>query len=114
MLIPLARNTLPPPAEIQVAGPGPLEPTHVQDAAEENVAPMPPTKPTSPAALTVQPSMPVRQDTLLSPAIENSPQARAPMNPADPYSNLDGAFNNYMGGADDPRPMGGKDDDLLF
>lgn len=39
---------------------------------------------------------------------------------ADPYSNLDGAFSNYM--ADEPRPMaassrGGRpndDDDLLF
>lgn len=38
---------------------------------------------------------------------------------ADPYSNLDGAFGNYM--ADEPRPMaasrGGRpndDDDLLF
>jgi AP-2 complex subunit beta-1 len=48
--------------------------------------------------------------------VEESPTEYEPSS-ADPYSNLDGAFGNYV--ADKPRPMqdvrqSGIDDDLLF
>ncbi|KIY50902.1 Adaptor protein complex beta subunit [Fistulina hepatica ATCC 64428] len=99
VLVPATRPQLPNYAIVNVPGPGPTEP--------RKDAPTPPTEvpqPTSPVSPVDKPAPPL-------PAVEGTSQDADSMEelPAsnraadDPYSNLDGAFSNYL--ADEPRPM---------
>jgi len=96
---------------INVAGPGPIEPGLGQ--TQDLIAPTPPTKTIPIPATDTEAETGLLQDSLSPVADAPSP---GPMNAGDPYSNLGGAFGNYLGDANDPRPMaGGKHgDDLLF
>ncbi|KAF9464650.1 adaptin N terminal region-domain-containing protein [Collybia nuda] len=111
VLVPLPRPPLPPSA-ISVSGPGPSE-SHNSDvtitmparAADTRLAPLVPP---------VQPAHQRDADT------NSDHDDDEPTGSADPYSNLDGAFGNYL--ADEPRPIAagnsrarhGDEDDLLF
>ncbi|KAF7304845.1 AP complex subunit beta [Mycena kentingensis (nom. inval.)] len=101
-----------PTATVSVEGPGPVE-SH-QHAADE-----PPPPPPSDAAIS-KPTPPIPAASSAEDEDDNSdddgPPAKPQQNSNDPYSNLDGAFGNYL--ADEPRPMAGQrqqdEDDLLF
>ncbi|KAF7294973.1 AP complex subunit beta [Mycena indigotica] len=109
VLIGVARPNLPSTA-VTVAGPGPVE-SH-QHPTEE---PPPPPPPDTPGTSKPTPPLPPREADKSSDdgGDENEPPANGKNH--DPYSNLDGAFGNYL--ADEPRPMNGgrqDEDDLLF
>lgn len=114
-----------------VPGPGPVEPR--KTGAEDPESPLPPSPTTKPppsprppgaASNFVYVTAPPPADSTDSEPLslnteddEPQPAARG----SDPYSNLDGAFGNYL--ADEPRPMGANNraggaggdlDDLLF
>lgn len=112
VLVPLPRAPLPPSA-ISVAGPGPSEShnpetTLVVPTQTADIKPAPPVPPEQPVVH--------QQDADTSSDHEDD----EPRGGADPYSNLDGAFGNYL--ADEPRPITagnsrvrhGDEDDLLF
>lgn len=118
VLIPLAR---PPPllsGPLNVPGPGPAEPhlrkpspPPIPAGADTSKPPPPiPTEPTDLLDMNEASSNPVAPDVDDDDAIPNAAN--------DPYSNIDGAFGNYM--ADEPQPMAagkgtrGDLDDLLF
>jgi hypothetical protein len=115
--VPIARTQL--PTAVNVPGPGPAE---LQDR--------PPTPPALPdTQIANKPAPPIPPET--TPGDDETSDAdgdvegdddepRGRSNVTDPYSNLEGAFGNYL--ADEPRPMNaggrggrqGDDDDLLF
>lgn len=106
---------------VTVPGPGPLE-SHERAATPPAASlpdvptpskPTPPTPPASGENLSGENGDEVYDDGD-EPDADDEPRGRANN---DPYSNLDGAFGNYL--ADEPRPMNaggrqGDDDDLLF
>lgn len=112
VLVPLPRPHLP-AVSINIPGPGPTEP---QVAEPELVPPVPTTIPDAKQSPLVPP-MSNDGDTNQS---ESDDADDEPAGTSDPYSNLDGAFGNYL--ADEPRPMAsvnnrsrhGDEDDLLF
>jgi hypothetical protein len=67
-----------------------------------------------------KPSPPIPSALNNADATESDDAEDEPVGAPDPYSNLDGAFGNYL--ADQPRPMAsvnhrtrhGDEDDLLF
>lgn len=112
--IPLSRHTAE-PTNIVVAGPGPAE-THI-------IRPSPPPVPTG--LNTSKPPPPIPTDSALeSEDLLDLSEAEVDdddivsTKAKDPYSNIDGAFGNYM--LDEPQPMTagkvlrGDLDDLLF
>ncbi|KAF8894575.1 adaptin N terminal region-domain-containing protein [Infundibulicybe gibba] len=109
VLVPVARAQLPP--TINVPGPGPSEP-------EPEPEPEPTkTIPTSqePSHQAESPSASPREPDVASTSHDDEDDD--PVENSDPYSNLDGAFGNYL--ADEPKPItGGRghgdEDDLLF
>jgi len=116
VLIPLAPVQLP-PSFVNVPGPGPNEshaanPEIIEtDAAEADALAPPPVPKSSIVDAEGEEDLGSDQD---DDAAEPSGNAGR-----DPYSNLDGAFGNYL--ADEPRPMGANnrggrhdEDDLLF
>ncbi|KAF8228210.1 Adaptor protein complex beta subunit [Tricholoma matsutake] len=112
VLVPLPRPQLP-PISINVPGPGPIEP---QTAEPE---PMPPISTIAPEAKPSPPIPSVSNDVDATQS-ESDDAEDEPVGATDPYSNLDGAFSNYL--ADQPRPMAsvnhrtreGEEEDLLF
>ena len=118
VLIPLTPVQLPPTA-VQVPGPGPVE-SHAKNEtseapdadAEDNGETAPPPPPVAKTELEGEQEVDLESDQ------EEDAPARKRTAGSDPYSNLDGAFGNYL--ADEPRPMGtnsaGRNevDDLLF
>jgi len=100
-----------------VPGPGPSEPQLHNPQS-------------SPATHTMAPEMKLAPPTPSDPAVDGPDTNTAssdhdetndgPTGSSDPYSNLDGAFGNYL--ADEPRPMAAgshrvrhdEEDDLLF
>ncbi|KIY69969.1 Adaptor protein complex beta subunit [Cylindrobasidium torrendii FP15055 ss-10] len=123
VLVPLQRSYLPGSAPIAVAGPGPREPQAEDDTAGR---PEPPSKNASEdnGAVLIDESDKDSQDGIIEDDHDDDDDDHVPVKPNhraqpnDPYSNLDGAFGNYM--ADAPKPMGagngGKNelDDLLL
>lgn len=112
VLVPLPRLQLP-PTSINVPGPGPTEP---QPAEPE---PEPPVPTIVPVAKPEPPIPAVSNDTDATQS-ESDDAEDEPVGAPDPYSNLDGAFRDYL--ADQPLPMAsvnhrtrhGDEDDLLF
>lgn len=110
VLVSLPRMQLPGAPAIHVAGPGPAEPV------VQSIPPSPLVKP----SLAVPPVARGAD----SPSVESDEVAEdadaddEPRGAGDPYSDLDGAFGNYL--ADQPRPITagnrahGDEDDLLF
>ncbi|KAG6820601.1 hypothetical protein H0H93_014517 [Arthromyces matolae] len=103
-LVPLAPPQLP-PTSIHVPGTGPTESHSISNNALVS-------KPAPPIPTSTEPS----QD---SQSNQDEEEEDEPPAAGDPYSNLDGAFGNYL--QDEPRPMGGQQanrhpdlDDLLF
>ncbi|THU78633.1 Adaptor protein complex beta subunit [Dendrothele bispora CBS 962.96] len=111
VLVPLMRTQLPPTA-VNVPGPGPVEPASEKPPSPTN-APVPPSK--SDLSNEDQISSP---SSLQETAPSTDDKALTDPNDNDPYSNLGGAFGNYL--VDAPRPMTGtqgrhgEDEDLLF
>lgn len=119
VLIPLATAQLP-PSFIKVPGPGPneshltkpdAEPSEAEGGAEDATPP--------PVPKTSLPDVDDEDGEDLASDQEEDAVNTAGRTDRDPYSNLDGAFGNYI--ADEPRPMGANgqggrndDDDLLF
>jgi AP-2 complex subunit beta-1 len=113
VLVPLATNgLLSSRTEINVPGPGPIEPQ------KPSAVPLP-------EGVAEKPSPPPPpDDDLLDTDVAQSGDAASDGDDEDgeqtaqqiddPYSNLDGAFGSYL--ADQPRPMTDRDteDDLLF
>lgn len=121
VLIPLAQTQLPPTA-INVPGPGPNEthslPANLVDAnPADAVLPPPPPETKAPQEHPPQTNGGAEEDNEGS-DVDDDDDEPAASRAKDPYSNLDGAFGNYL--ADEPRPMGtnarGRNDidDLLF
>ncbi|KAG5646636.1 hypothetical protein DXG03_002626 [Asterophora parasitica] len=110
-LVSLPRPQLP-PAAINVSGPGPSEPRTRE--TDTDVTPATTSAPPAPPSA----SAPKDADTTNSDHDDGDDDE--PPHGADPYSNLDGAFGNYL--QDEPRPMAagkqgqrnGDLDDLLF
>ena len=99
---------------ISVAGPGPAE-THLRKSSPLpiNTSKAPPPIPTESSS---ESKDLLDLDEAASPDVDDDDLV--PSSTSDPYSNIDGAFGNYM--ADEPQPMvAGKGsrrdlDDLLF
>ncbi|KAJ7063260.1 adaptin N terminal region-domain-containing protein [Mycena amicta] len=112
VLVGVARPTLPSSA-VAIAGPGPVE-SH-QHATEE---PPPPPPPDSVVSSKPTPPIPPPDEDGDDSSNEggDDDDDDAPTKSRDPYSNLDGAFANYL--ADEPRPLKSgqrqDEDDLLF
>jgi len=112
VLVPVARTQLP-PTVVNVPGPGPSEPHEREDTPPPPDAPLP-SKPTPPIPPEAGGSDDNAYDDDGEADADDEPRGRSD---DDPYSNLDGAFGNYL--ADQPRPMNaggrqGDDEDLLF
>ncbi|KAJ7452470.1 adaptin N terminal region-domain-containing protein [Mycena galericulata] len=120
VLVPVTRTQLP-PTVVSVPGPGPSESHERTDDTP------PPAVPDVPVPAKPTPLIPPASgENILAETEEkeydDEGEADADDEPRgrgnnDPYSNLDGAFGNYL--ADEPRPMNaggrqGDDDDLLF
>lgn len=111
VLVPLARAEA--PRAIVVPGPGPTE-SHSSEPAplvkNEEAPPSIPSPLVLPSAEAAR-----RDDRGGGDGEEDEPKSPGPAK--DPYSNLDGAFGNYLQ-ADDPKPINrgrnADDDDLLF
>jgi AP-2 complex subunit beta-1 len=119
VLVPLASALLP-PTDFKIPGPGPIEP---QKSPSVPVPPLPDGIATKPP-----PPLPSRSSLPDPDSTENgTSRGEGEVNTGeaededevqtshDPYSNLDGAFGNYL--ADEPQPMSGRngyDEDLLF
>jgi AP-2 complex subunit beta-1 len=119
-LVPLPQKDLP-TTVVTVPGPGPVEPTRESDSN-------PTTDRLLPSAEVLQnkppPSTPTEEaGNLLTESAEDEDgnadrdvDDDIPAKANDPYSNLDGAFGNYL--IDEPRPVlrgqHGDEDDLLF
>ncbi|KAF9564684.1 Adaptor protein complex beta subunit [Agrocybe pediades] len=114
VLIPLTSMPLPPSA-VTVPGPGPNEPntapkTDIVDLDDSDAPPPPP----------VPKTLSNEHDEDGEPGSDQDDEVptQGTHKSNDPYSNLDGAFGNYL--ADEPRPMGAssgarrEEDDLLF
>ncbi|KAJ7774778.1 adaptin N terminal region-domain-containing protein [Mycena metata] len=117
VLVPVARTQLP-PTVVTVAGPGPSE-SH--DRADSPPPPPVPPLPDAPVSKPTPPVPPPDSGESGDASYDDEGEADADDEPrgrsSDPYSNLDGAFGNYL--ADEPRPMNaggrqGDDEDLLF
>ena len=112
VLVPLPRPQLP-PTSINVSGPGPTEPPITEP---ELVLPIPTVVP----ATKPSPSIPPVSNSADAAQPESDDADDGPAGATDPYSNLGGAFGNYL--ADEPRPMAsvnhrtrhGDEDDPLF
>jgi AP-2 complex subunit beta-1 len=121
VLVPLTHSDLS-PTVITVPGPGPAElpkNSTTDPSRSANVLPPKPISTETPSDVLSS------EDASLPATLDNADDADAdqdeeedddPSKEADPYSNLDGAFGNYL--ADEPRPMqrgqNGEEDDLLF
>ncbi|KAF7363402.1 AP complex subunit beta [Mycena sanguinolenta] len=114
VLVPVARAHLP-PAAVNVAGPGPVESHNRADTPPPPLPDAPlPSKPTPPIPPQAGESAEGEPEDDDDDGEADEPRGRPN---DDPYSNLAGAFGNYM--ADEPQPMGaggrqGDDEDLLF
>ncbi|KAJ7273665.1 adaptin N terminal region-domain-containing protein [Mycena haematopus] len=116
VLVPVARTQLP-PTTVNVAGPGPVESHDRTDTPPPPLPDVPlPSKPTP-----LPPPQADDHGEIEAEDDDDDGEADEPRGRTDddPYSNLGGAFGNYM--ADEPRPMGagasgrqGDDEDLLF
>lgn len=113
VLVSLPRVQLP-HTVVSVPGPGPSEPKVQTPSSVLELKPVPSTLDSTTG--TPSPVVPISRE-----AGDNlSDQDDDDVDPTaagahDPYSNLEGAFGNYL--ADEPRPMTGgrhNDDDLLF
>jgi hypothetical protein len=117
--IPLSRNAVE-PTSINVPGPGPVE-THTRKPSPPPIPanintfkPPPPIPTESSPSSESKDLLDVNEAT--SPDVDDDDAVPSMAN--DPYSNIDGAFRNYM--ADEPQPMAagkgsrGDLDDLLF
>ncbi|KAH9484294.1 Beta-adaptin-like protein C [Psilocybe cubensis] len=118
VLIPLAAAQLP-PSIVRVPGPGPIE-SHstpvdllATDQPEGEAGAEETPQPAQTSLLDDEDGEDLGSDQ------EDEAVATAGKDSRDPYSNLDGAFGNYI--ADEPKPMGANsrggrhdDDDLLF
>ena len=118
VLIPLARPPPLPSGPLKVPGPGPAEPQLRKPSpppipADVDIAKPPPPIPTEPTDLL---DMNEATSNPVAPDVDDDDSI--PNVASDPYSNIDGAFGNYM--ADEPQPMAaekgsrGDLDDLLF
>lgn len=117
MLVPVTRTQLP-PTVVTVPGPGPSESHERADTPPLPDAAVP-SKPTPPIPPASSENISGENgddgyDEDGEADVDDEPRGRAN---GDPYSNLDGAFGNYL--ADEPRPMNaggrqGDEDDLLF
>jgi hypothetical protein len=113
VLIPLSTKVAE-PTNISVAGPGPAE-THMRKPSPPpiNTSKPPPPIPTESSS---ESRDLLDMDEAASSDVDD--EDAVPNSASDPYSNIDGAFGNYM--ADEPQPMvAGKGsrgdlDDLLF
>ncbi|RDB21036.1 AP-2 complex subunit beta [Hypsizygus marmoreus] len=114
-LVPLPRAQLP-PTEINVPGPGPAEPRVLEpELPVPAFSPPAATKPSPPI-----PSSPGGLKDTDTASSDHDDGDDEPIGAPDPYSNMDGAFGNYL--QDEPRPMAvqnhsarqGDIDDLLF
>jgi|SRR6188768_3210820 len=125
VLIPLGPTQLPATAPVNIPGPGPTE-SHstavslVNDNAADSAPPPPPPELKGPP---LPPQAPRTngeegEEDAGSDVDDDDDAAPTTSRSNDPYSNLDGAFGNYL--ADEPRPMGASArgrsdiDDLLF
>ncbi|KAJ6502593.1 adaptin N terminal region-domain-containing protein [Mycena sanguinolenta] len=114
VLVPIARSHLPTTA-VNVAGPGPVESHNRADTPPPPLPDAPlPSKPTPPIPPQEGGSAEGEAEDDDDDVEVDEPRGRSN---DDPYSNLAGAFGNYM--ADEPQPMGaggrqGDDEDLLF
>jgi AP-2 complex subunit beta-1 len=120
VLVPLTRTELP-AAAIVVPGPGPPE-THSDPSPAlpdtTGTKPQPPIQNETPSSHLLETS----ETPMITPRGDDSDgdedgDDHVPPQGNDPYSNLDGAFGNYL--ADEPRPMNHagrnkEEDDLLF
>lgn len=116
VLVSLPRVQLP-HTVVSVPGPGPSEPKVQTSDSLLELNPVPPALDSTPTDTpsVSHPNVPTNSET-----DENSSDQEDEVDPPaagvnDPYSNLEGAFGNYL--ADEPRPMAGgrhNDDDLLF
>jgi AP-2 complex subunit beta-1 len=105
---------------VNVAGPGPIEPTASTESQKNATAASTPTSALSPQTLISKPEPPLPDEGDEDVASDDEAKvAKATIptsNASDPYSGLDGAFANYL--QDQPRPMGATNqqliDDLLF
>ncbi len=120
VLVPLTRTQLPGGAPIIVAGPGPVEPGEAEKK-EVPEAPELPSKHASEVDEVDDLLSTSQQDTTSDDGIIDDDDDDEPRGAAnnDPYSNLGGAFGNYL--ADEPKPMqagnhNGRhgEEDLLF
>jgi len=115
VLIPLARNA-PPSASVNVPGPGPPEThTHKESSPAPGHTGMNTSKPPPPIPRDTNPDDLLDMSDSSAADVYDDDNAVTP-DANDPYSNMDGAFGNYL--ADEPQPMGkgqrGDLDDLLF
>jgi AP-2 complex subunit beta-1 len=119
VLVPLTHSDLS-PTVITVPGPGPAEPpkdSTTDPLRSANVLPPISTETPSDVLSSEDASLPAPLDNADgADADQNGEEDDDPSKEIDPYSNLDGAFGNYL--ADEPRPMqrgqNGEEDDLLF
>ena len=108
------------PTTVTVAGPGPPE-THTRKPSPPsvptniNTSKPPPPIPTESSPSSESKDL-LEMDEATSPDVDDDDAVLSMAN--DPYSNIDGAFGNYM--ADEPQPMAARKgpqgdlDDLLF
>jgi AP-2 complex subunit beta-1 len=124
VLVPLARPELPILNAVVVPGPGPAEPH-----AQQQPPPLPARNASpNPATLASKLPPPLPSDADAKPEAngdgdgevegdDDEPSSAGGADSKDPYSNLDGAFGNYLQ-ADDPKPINrgrnAYEDDLLF
>ncbi|TFK76489.1 Adaptor protein complex beta subunit [Pluteus cervinus] len=109
VLIPVHRAPLP-DQPISIPGPGPTEPAADLIGSTSEAPPQPQLETKTELPEPPEDEEGAKEDE--GSANEDEDEAPAAGAPKDPYSNLDGAFGSYL--ADQPRPMGGNDDDILF
>ncbi|GBE82313.1 Adaptor protein complex beta subunit [Sparassis latifolia] len=105
VLVPVARNNLPPTA-IRIPGPGPPEPP--KPSAEPvrtngSLMPVPTASSSNTDLIDVSASQEGGEEGDGEGEGEEEEYAAAPMGTVDPYANLDNAFEGYL--ADEPRPQ---------
>ncbi|CAK5264578.1 unnamed protein product [Mycena citricolor] len=117
VLIAVARPNLP-SSSVKVAGPGPVE-SHEPSLQAPPATAAAAAADVEPSAVKSKPTPPIPERASTDDDDENDgDDDLPPATSSDPYSNLSGAFGDYM--TDQPRPMEtgtrrqGEDDDLLF
>ena len=99
---------------VSIPGPGPSEPKVQTPSSLLELKPVPATLDSTPTD-SPSPVLPTSREAGDSSSDQDDDVDPAAAGAHDPYSNLEGAFGNYL--ADEPRPMKGgrhNDDDLLF